>query len=563
MKHFSLLTGIFMLIFLPLSAGAIPSFYDKTDHPLLIKKIVSEMDDTELLGQVFMLGFFGTKPSESILSWISNKNIGGVKLFGWNVSSLTTLGKTVGQLQRKAAGTKFKIPLFIATDQEGGWVRHIKGATSITPGNLSIGATGLPYDAYMTGLYIGKEMRTLGINMNFAPTVDVYTNPEADVIGPRSFSHDPLETAELSVAFYKGQNTSGVISTAKHFPGHGDATQDSHGTLPVMNTDFKTLWSRELLPYRFLIKRGIPAIMTGHLAFPHITGKIQPASLSYYFLHDILRKKMGFKGILITDDMRMTGAIFETGDTPTSCLDALEAGNNMIMVSHDTAMYQRIWEKLYHEIQTNPSFKEIIRSSVKRILSVKLQFLTGTSPVPIYPDSTAIKQNIPAPHAENFFFNQACRAVSVIKSKHLPLNPKKIGKVLLTGPYPLFLSTGKHYFPHADTYYFPFSPKGKSMKRYSRELSAKAGNYNTIIFSLANKNGAEVLNVLKNKNVTVIVVSSLTPVYVKDMPWLTDVIAVYGTGIESFIAGFSSLLGSFTPDGKVPIPLTSGWTANE
>lgn len=552
-----------MLIFLPLSVGAVSSFYDKTNHPLLIKKIVSEMSDTELLGQVFMLGFYGTKPSESILSWISNKNIGGIKLFGWNVSSLTTLGKTVGQLQREAAGTKFKIPLFIATDQEGGWVRHIKGATSITPGNLSIGATGLPYDAYRTGLYIGEEMRTLGINMNFAPTVDVYTNPEADVIGPRSFSHDPLKTAELSVAFYEGQNMSKVISTAKHFPGHGDAKQDSHGTLPVINTDFKTLWSRELLPYRFLIKRGIPAIMTGHLAFPNITGKIQPASLSRYFLHNILRKKMGFKGLLITDDMRMTGAIVETGDTPTSCMDALKAGNNMIMVSHDTAMYQRIWQKLYHEIQTNPSFKEIIKSSVKRILSLKLQFLTGTSPVPLYPDSTAIERNIPAPNAENFFFNQACRAVSVIKSKHLPLNPKKIGKVLLTGPYPLFLSTGKHYFPHADTYYFPFSPKENSMKRYKQEMLEKAGNYNTIIFSLANKNGEDVLNVLKRKNVTVIVVSSLTPVYVKDMPWLTDVIAVYGTGIESFIAGFSALLGSFTPDGKVPIPLTSGWTANE
>jgi len=552
-----------MLIFLPLSAGAVPSFYDKTDHPLLIKKLVSEMDDTELLGQVFMLGFFGTKPSESILSWISTKNIGGVKLFGWNVSSLTTLGKTIGQLQRKAFGTKFKIPLFIATDQEGGWVRHIKGATSITPGNLSIGATGLPYDAYLTGLYIGKEMKTLGINMNFAPTVDVYTNPEADVIGPRSFSHDPLETAKLSVAFYEGQNMSKIISTAKHFPGHGDATQDSHGTLPVINTDFKTLWSRELLPYRFLIKRGIPAIMTGHLAFPHITGKIQPASLSYYFLHDILRKKMGFKGIIITDDMRMTGAIIETDDTPTSCLDALKAGNNMIMVSHDTAMYQRIWEKLYHEIRTNPSFKEIIKSSVKRILSLKLQFLTGTSSVPLYPDSTEIEKNIPAPNAENFFFNQACRAVSVIKSRHLPLNPEKIGKVLVTGPYPLFLSTGKHYFPHADTYYFPFSPEENSMKRYKRELLAIADNYDTIIFSLANKNGAQVLTMLKRKSVTVIVVSSLTPVYVKDMPWLTDVIAVYGTGIESFIAGFSALLGSFTPDGKVPIPLTSGWTANE
>ncbi len=556
--------AVFLLLLLfPLHAEAVPSFYDRGDSKVLIDTIVGAMTDTELLGQVMMLGFFGTAPSDSILSWIEKRNIGGVKLFGWNVSDLPTLGKTVGILQHKAAQTPFKIPLFIATDQEGGWVRHIKGKTSITPGNLSIGATGLPYDAYMTGYYIGRELKTLGINMNFAPTVDVYTNPEADVIGPRSFSHDPLKTAQLSVAFYKGLDASKVISTAKHFPGHGDVTQDSHGTLPIIDVNFDTLWIRELLPYRFLIKRNIPAIMSGHLSFPEITGNHKPASLSPYFLQTVLRKKMGFKGIIITDDMRMTGAIIGTGDTPTSCFDALKAGNNMIMISHDEAMFERIWKKLFYEIKHDPAFKKEIQASVKRILNVKMEYLKTNDSVPLYPDIKKIREDIPAPGAPRFFFNEACRSVSIIRKKHLPLNQKNTGRVLITGPYPLFLSTGKHYFPHADTYYFPFSPENDTMDPYSTHLASIAETYDTIIFSLANRNSVKVLEKLRNKHVRIVVVSSLTPVYLKDMPWVTDAIAIYGTGVESFIAGFSALLGSFSPEGEVPIPLTPQWTAEE
>ena len=145
-----------------------------------IDRIIASMNDTELLGQIFMLGYFGSKPSEEILHWIGEKKIGGVKIFGWNAEDLGELTESIVQMQRTAAQTRHSIPLFIATDQEGGWVRHVKGTTSVTPGNMAIGATGLPYDAYWSGYHIGSELKQVGINMNFAPTVDVYTNTEAD-----------------------------------------------------------------------------------------------------------------------------------------------------------------------------------------------------------------------------------------------------------------------------------------------------------------------------------------------------------------------------------------------
>ncbi len=555
--------SILLLFSFSFKLQAVPDFYENLDQTELIEKIVSSMNESELLGQVLILGFFGISPSEAILSWISERNIGGVKFFGWNVTDLSTLGKTIGKLQEKAAETKFKIPLFIATDQEGGWVRHIKGSTSITPGNLSIGATGLPYDAYTTGLFIGRELRTLGINMNFAPTVDIYTNPDADVIGPRSFSHDPVTTAALSVAFYKGMDFSGVISTAKHFPGHGNVTKDSHGALPVIHASFETLWSRELLPYRYLIKRNIPAIMSGHLSFPEITGNNEPASLSRYFLTRLLRDKMGFKGIVITDDMRMTGAIIGTGDTPTACLKAIEAGNDMIMISHDTRMYNRIWNRLFTEIKNNSAFKHSVQTSVKRILTIKMKYLKTENRVPLFPDTNAIQKEIPSEGAKEFFFNEACRSVSMIRNKNLPLKIENAGKVLIAAPYKLFLSTGAQYFPEADLYYFPFAPEGNSMEKYRDYLSSISGEYDTIIFSMANRNSVEVLDGLKGTDIDIFVISSLTPVYLKDLPWVSSAIAVYGTGIESYIAGFSALTGSFTPEGKVPIPLTPDWTEEE
>ena len=171
-------------------------------------------------------------------------------------------------MQRSAADTRLGIPLFIATDQEGGWVRHVKSKTSITPGNMAIGASGLPYDAYWSGYYIGQELKSIGINMNFAPTVDVYSNIDAHVIGPRAFSQDPLETAQLALAYFKGMEETGVVSTAKHFPGHGNAAEDSHGILPRIDISFDTLWERELLPYRYLIDRDLPTVMSGHLSLP-------------------------------------------------------------------------------------------------------------------------------------------------------------------------------------------------------------------------------------------------------------------------------------------------------
>jgi beta-N-acetylhexosaminidase len=547
-----------ILLALPLSSigaqSGKPDFFEQAPPAQLADRLIAAMDDTELLGQVLLLGYFGSEPSPDILRWIREKKIGGVKIFGWNAENLRRLAVSIGEMQRAAAETRLGIPLFVATDQEGGWVRHVKGSTSITPGNLAIGATGLPYDAYHTGYYIGRELHHLGVNMNFAPTVDIYSNPQAHVIGPRAFSDDPVKTSELAVAYYRGMRKAGVICTAKHFPGHGNATEDSHGTLPKIPTGMETLWERELLPYRFLSKRELPAIMSGHLAFPNILGDETPASLSSFFLRRVLRERIGFEGLVITDDMRMHSVIHNGMDTVEACLQALKNGNDIVMLSRDTEMYRRVWQRLYRELQENPQFRQTVTEAVRRILRTKLEYLRGEEAVPLYPDPREAGKLVPDPAGEEFFFNHAFRSVTVIRGKGLPYLHES-GSLLVAGQLRRFLAMADTYYPEADTYYFPYSPFYDANRRYIRELQRKAEQYDTIIFCVANPNSAQVLEALEDVPARIIVVSVLTPVYLQRCPWVETAVAVYGTGDESYAAGYAALRGLIEAQGELPITL--------
>jgi beta-N-acetylhexosaminidase len=211
---FLVLLGVIGIIIVPPLSSL--SFNDAGTPEELAAAIEKAMTDEQALAQVFMLGWVGEEPSPIIMDWIRGRNIGGIKIFGWNTADTTKLAKTVGELQKASLEGPFKIPLIIATDQEGGWIRHVKGSTSETPGNMAIGAASYPRDAYLSGYYIGKELALLGINMNFAPTVDIFSNRDSSLIGPRAFGSDPVKAGILGAAFMKGQLAAGIIPTAKH-----------------------------------------------------------------------------------------------------------------------------------------------------------------------------------------------------------------------------------------------------------------------------------------------------------------------------------------------------------
>jgi beta-N-acetylhexosaminidase len=462
-------------------------------------------------------------------------------------------------LQEASLKGAFNIPLLVATDQEGGWIRHVKGSTSETPGNMAIGASGYPHDAYLAGYYIGRELAMLGINMNFAPTVDLFTNRESELIGPRAFGNNPVSVGILGAAFMKGQQAAGIIPTAKHFPGHGDTDLDSHGVLPKIDISFETLWDRELVPYRMLSAEGLPAVMSGHLAFPKTAAKGTPASLSSWFLKDILREKMGYRGIIITDDLMMNGATTWTSSLSQAAKQALLAGNDIILFSKTPNMQDAVWTLLSKSMKEDKEFRLRVRDAARRTLTTKLRYLRGTQAAAFIPDLTKVQTELIDPQGSAFFVNLAARSVTIVKPSPaapgvakaaqnqqpdlFPLKPEDAGSVLLAGQYMDFFKMGRAAFPNAVSVWYSDS---------ASDLLAYARRADTIIFCLSDTTGVRILRQLEPLKKKVIVLSVLSPVYLESVPWVDGAVAVYSYAPESLAAGFSTIIGKITAEGKLP-----------
>jgi beta-N-acetylhexosaminidase len=499
------------------------------------------MSDGEILAQTFMFGWQGAQPSPLIVEWVKTRRIGGIKVFGWNAQNPETLAGTIAALQEEALASPLGIPLLVATDQEGGIVRHVKGSTSDAPGNMAIGASAYPEDAYRSGFYIGGELSLLGINMNFAPVVDLATRRDSQLIGPRSFGADPVNAGILGAAFMKGQAAAGIISTAKHFPGHGDTNLDSHGTLPRIAAGESVLWERELVPYRIMVKEGLPAIMSGHLAFPNTPAGESPASLSPWFLTDMLRNRMGYRGLVITDDLLMYGAQ-AGGSLANTAKEALLAGNDMILVSTTPELYSRFWTSLLESMRNEPEFNRRVREAAGRVLALKRGCLENAA---LVPDTQKLKE-LPDPQGAAFFRDLAARSVTLINGESaLPLVPGRAGRVLLAGQYAAFFSAGLKAYPGSAIY--PFEDRGGAA-----EFRRMALNADTIIFCLADGEGRRLLEAVKDLDKTVIVISALNPFYLDGASRVDAALALYSYSADSFNAGFSALLGRFVPAGRLP-----------
>ncbi len=516
-------------------------------------RLAASMSDEELLGQTMCFGYLGTSPSPEILSWIGDRAIGGVKIFTRNIADLPSLAGGVAAMQRRSQATPLEVPLLVATDQEGGWVRHIKRETSVSPGNLAIGAAGLTHDAYLTGWHLGRELAALGINMNFAPTADTYSDPAASAIGPRSFGSDPAAAGLLAAAFAAGLAKAGVMATAKHFPGHGSADRDSHGRLPVVRVDLETLLERDLVPYRILAREGIPAVMSGHLAFPDILGDLTPASLSPFMLRTVLRGRLGFRGMVVTDDMEMEGALNGTRDVAVACRRALEAGNDMLLLSHSPPSQERVWRALAEAVRREPAFRAVVREAATRVLEQKLRHLGPRGAASLYPDPGGVAASVPSPGAAEFFRQSAARAVTLVAGARVPWSPARGERVLLCGQLDEFFAEALARWPLADTHAFSYEPFYGALPDDLERVPARARSYDTVVFCLANFNSLDVLLRMRDLAPRVLVISALSPVYLADVPWVTTAVAVYGSGRDSFRAGFAALAGEIAAGGTLPL----------
>jgi len=532
------------------------NFWSNYPADILAEEIARRMTDEELLSQLFMFGWAGAEPSKLVTYWVEKRHIGSIKIFGWNTDNTELVARNITTLQNKAMEGPFKIPLYVATDQEGGWIRHVKGNTSDTPGNLAIGASGFPQDAFYTGYYIAKELRALGINMNFAPSVDLFTNHESTIIGPRSFGENPEKAAVLASAFVSGTQKAGVIPTAKHFPGHGDTGIDSHGKLPVININKETLFNRELLPFKYLIEENIPAIMTGHLAFPQITRDEEPASLSKTFIKSILRDSLQFKGLVISDDMMMNGATNYAGGIAHAVTLAIEAGNNILCSSTTPQINSALWTENIEKMKTTPSFRRAVLRACEQVIFSKIEYFKGDNPVPILPDIDAIKNSVPDPEGSKFFIEQACRSITFYEKGKLPLWPSRSGKVLLAAQFQEFFDEGVKRYPSSGLYYFKYNPSEEELNKACNEIKSIAKSYDTIMIFVPNQAAANVAKSLEKSGKNVIIISALSPVPVlNDFEWADSIVLTYSYSPFTFKTLFAAIAGDFEAQGSLPLQI--------
>lgn len=532
------------------------TFWSDFPHEILADALVEKMSDEELYAQILMFGWAGAEPSRLLNSWVSERGLGSVKVFGWNTDSISLVARSVKSLQQKALARRFKIPLFVATDQEGGWIRHVKGSTSITPGNLAIGASGFPRDAYYSGLYINREIAALGINMNFAPTVDLYTDKRSTIIGTRSFGEDPRSAGILGAAFAQGSLDAGVIPTAKHFPGHGDTPNDSHGYLPSIQIDTDTFENRELVPFKYLIKAGVPAIMSGHLSFPKIRPNGEPATLSEFFLTEILRSRLGFEGLIITDDMMMNGGTLYAGSLSVAFRMAVEAGNDIVISSTTAQLDEPLWSANLRLMKTDEKFRAKVKAAARRVIYEKLKYFKGKNPAPLFPDENKIAERIPDKEGEKFFFEQACRSITVYRRNSSGLKKSDFGRVLLCGSEPAFFSSGKERWPSSGEFRFSYSMGPNETQWASDNILQTASNYDTIIFCVADANSARVaqtLRQLSRQGKRVMIFAIMSPVLVTDFDWADTILLGYSYSPYSLEALIGACAGEFEPQGIEPI----------
>ncbi len=528
------------------------NFWTKLPNEELAVRITDEMTDAELLSQTFMFGWAGAEPPELLYQWVE-RGLGSVKVFGWNTDDIYLVAKSISSLQTKAEENRFQIPLFVATDQEGGWIRHVKGDTSITPGNMAIGAGGYPVDSWKSSYYISREIKALGINMNFAPTVDLFTDHDSTIIGTRSFGDDPDKAGILGAAFVSGSEAAGVIPTAKHFPGHGDTSLDSHGKLPVINIDFETFKTRELVPYLYLIKEKVPAIMSGHLSFPQIDNSGAPASLSYYFLTELLRNQLGYEGLIITDDMMMVGATVYAGTMSNAFKMALDAGNDIILSSTTAHLNEALWTRNLELMTTDSDFKARVKDAAKRIIKSKLDYYKAGNYAPLHPDADSIDSYIPDSEGEKFFLEQACRSVTVEKQGSLPLTADKAGRVLLMGSLTSFFKAGRQRYPEAGEFHFTYDTGPNETQWVLDNLPTVSAGYDTVIICVSSENHKKIAEYFKGSGKKVIILCTMDPTMAEKMHWADSILLGYSWRCDySLKAMLGAVNGEFTPTGTKP-----------
>jgi beta-N-acetylhexosaminidase len=538
-----------------------------------MRSYTTSMALEEQIGQLLVVGFWGTTPSPEIIDLIRNHHIGGIILFSRNVQDAQQVLELTHSLQMIAKTAGHPAPLLVAIDQENGIVQRLGQGTTLFPGNMALGAIGSEQVVYNVAQATGRELKALGINMNLAPVVDVNNNPANPVIGVRSFGEDPHEVARLAAAAVKGYRAAGVLSDLKHFPGHGDTAVDSHLALPTISSTLEKLEAVELVPFKSGIEAGADSVMIAHISFPALTHpEALPATVSPAIVRGLLREKLGFDGVIISDCMEMN-AVAETIGTERAAVMALQAGVDLVLVSHTYARHLGSIEAIQLALQAGDLPPEVVQRAAERVLRLKDRFLSWDSlpaaPVPEWVGGSSHQ------HLRDRAYEQSTTQVRNDDAL-LPLRLDQAEKVLVISPsgeaytraedrrYPNEFLAQSISQRHGRVSAMFTSPSSTAVER--EEILRTASASDLIIMATLNAHldrlQAELMRELLQTGRPVIGIAVGNPYDLLAFPQLHSYLVTYEYTKPALAAAVRVLFGEIQPNGHLPVSLPGLYPAN-
>ncbi|MEC0256152.1 beta-N-acetylhexosaminidase [Paenibacillus lautus] len=356
-----------------------------------VAELLNSMTVKEKIGQLVLVGIEGTALDNTSRRLLEDYHVGGFIFFKDNIESAQQSVKLFNDL--KEANAANPVPLWLSIDEEGGRVTRFPDEYVKLPSSGKVGSKGDLALTKRVGGLIAQKVAGLGLNMVFAPVLDINSNPNNPVIGDRSFGNTAETVSTQGIASMKGIQEHGVVPVVKHFPGHGDTSVDSHLGLPVVNHDLKRLHELELVPFQQAIDEGADVVMVAHLLMKSIDPDT-PSSYSKPVINDLLREEMGFKGVVITDDMTM-GAISGSTDVGEASVKSVVAGSNMILIGHEYALEEAVIQALTEAVESGVIPEETLNDRVRATLELKHKYQMSDEPVKA-PDVKPLNQNTKA-----------------------------------------------------------------------------------------------------------------------------------------------------------------------
>jgi beta-N-acetylhexosaminidase len=522
----------------------------------------------DVIGQKLLLAFQGKHLTSEMQQTLASYKPGGVTFFrSYNISNPQQVKKLVSDLQAHAQKLGLP-PLLIGVDQEGGQLMAIGEGTTPLPGNMALGATGSVDLARKTGEVLGRELAAMGINMNYAPCCDVNINPRNPVIGTRSFGEDPKQVALMAAAMVEGIQSQGVAAVAKHFPGHGDTSADSHLGLPSLPHSLERLQSVEFLPFQAAIGADVKLTMSAHIAMPAIDGEdAPPATLSPAILTGLLREQLGFEGVIVSDAMDMH-AIQQGDKLGEECARASTAGIDILLVTADPADHKRAWNGLTRSYQYDLQFRVTCEHSAERIEKLKSWLERHkTNPgldVVGCAEHLAVANEI------------ADRSVTLVRDDAhlLPISLEPQQRVVVIIPQPADLTpadTSSYVVPalaasirqhhtNVDEMVIPFAPNAEVIKNVLEQAQGAAliiiGTLNA--FDCAAQ--ADLVNTLLQSGIPAVVAALRMPYDLTAFDHAPTYLCTYSIQSPSMNTLAKILFGKLKPQGRLPVSIPGLYT---